>query len=136
MDGSRGGTLRLPPRNPKNPMTTREKGEVMSWTMLIAFVALAVTFAEAPTAFAQDRLNDWRGRPSIEFTRPTAEQSSTMRVIRSNGSIDDTLDDQETAVGWSKAAAEGKVKPREEQTEPEGTIEIIQRKDAQKAVQK
>jgi len=60
-----------------------------------------------------------------------------MRVIRSNGSIDDTLDDQETAVGWSKAAAEGKVKPREEeQTEPEGTIEIIQRKDAQKAVQK
>jgi hypothetical protein len=38
-------------------------------------------------------------------------------------------------VGWSKAAAEGKVKPREEVTEPEGTIEIIQRKEAREVSQ-
>jgi hypothetical protein len=107
----------------------------MPRTILIASVALAVPIAGWVTAFAQDRLSDWRGRPSIEFTRPTAEQSSTLRVIRSNGDVDDTLDDQETVVGWSKAAAEGKVKPREEVTEPEGTIENIQRKEAREVSQ-
>src|SRR5262245_6045553 len=120
MDGRRAGTTLRAARETPNRTTTRENGEVMSWTMLIA----SVTLAEAATAFAQDRLNDWRGRPSIEFTRPTAEQSSTLRAIRSNGDVDDTLADQESMVGWGKAAAEGKVKPREEeQTEPEGTIE-------------
>ena len=107
----------------------------MPRTMLIAFAALAVSVAEWATAFAQDRLSDWRGRPSIEFSRPDAEQSSTLRVIRSDGDLDGTVDDQGTVLGWSKAAAEGKVKPREEVTEPEKTIEILKRKEAREASQ-
>jgi hypothetical protein len=105
-------------------------------TMLLAAIALAMLVAEKPTGLAQDRLSDWRGRPSIEFTHPQAEQSSTLRVIRSSGDLTEAMNDQGTVIGWGKAAAEGKVKPREEPTEPEKTIEILKRKDAREAFQR
>jgi hypothetical protein len=107
----------------------------MAGTMLMAAAAVALLVA-AEDADAQDRLSDWRGRPSIEFTHPQAEQSSTLRVVRSSGGITDTLDDQGSVLGWGKAAAEGKVKPREEPTEPDGTIEIMKRKEVREAFQR
>lgn len=105
-------------------------------TTVLSVIALALLVAERPTGFAQDRLSDWRGRPSIEFTQPQAEQSSTLRVVRSSGGVSDTLDDQGSVIGWGKAAAEGKVKPREEPSEPEKTIEILKRKEAREAFQR
>jgi hypothetical protein len=108
----------------------------MSTTMLMAAVALLAPLGAIATALAQDRLSDWRGRPSIEFTDPRFEQSSTLRVVRSSGDLTDTMDDQGTVLGWGKAAVEGKVQPREEAAEPEGTIEIMKRSETRKAFQR
>jgi hypothetical protein len=108
----------------------------MPTTLLTAAIAFAVPLGAVAAAFAQDRLSDWRGRPSIEFTRPDVEQSSTLRVVRSSGSATETIEDQETILGWSSAAVQGKVKPREESVDPEGTIEVMRRKETREAFQR
>lgn len=106
----------------------------MASTILIAAIVLGLSHG-AGTAGAQDRLEDWRGRPSIEFTGPQFEQPSTLRVVRSSGNIPNTMDDQGSVLGWGKAAVDGKVKPREELTDPEGTIEVLRRSEAREAIQ-
>jgi hypothetical protein len=108
----------------------------MPTTLLTAAIALAVPLGAVAAAFAQDRLSDWRGRPSIEFTRPDIEQTSTLRVVRSSGSATETIEDQETILGWGSAAVQGKVKPREESLDHEETIEIMRRKDTREALQR
>lgn len=108
----------------------------MPTPLLTAAIALAVPLGAVASAFAQDRLSDWRGRPSIEFTRPDIEQTSTLRVVRSSGSATETIEDQETIIGWGSAAVQGKVKPREETIDPEGTIEVMRRRDVRDAFQR
>jgi hypothetical protein len=108
----------------------------MSTTLLTVAIAFAVPLGAVAAAFAQDRLSDWRGRPSIEFTRPDIEQSSTLRVIRSSGSATETIEDQETIIGWGSAAVQGKVKPREESIDPDKTIEIMRRKETREVFQR
>ena len=107
----------------------------MTTTIVIAALAALGWSHFVPDAGAQDRLEDWRGRPSIEFTDRGFEQNSTLRVVRSSGDVPDTMNDQGTVLGWSKAAIEGKVKPREEATDPEGTIEVLKRSEAREAIQ-
>lgn len=102
---------------------------------LAAAVALSLLSA-APLALAQDQLGNWRGRPSLEYSDPRIERSETMRVIRFSGDFKEIVDDQGTVIGWTKAAAEGKVKPREEPAVSGEGIEILPREEAEKALEK
>lgn len=105
----------------------------MFTTILIAAIALGLGAGIAP-GVAQDRLGEWRGQPSIELTNPQFEKTSTMRVVRSSGEIPNTMDDQGSVLGWGKAAVEGRVKPREEMTDPGATIEVLRRTEAREAI--
>ena len=107
----------------------------MATTTLIAAIGLALGLGSgvAP-AIAQDRLDEWRGQPSIELTNPQFERQSTMRVVRSSGDVPNTMNDQGSALGWGKAAVEGRVEPREELTDPGATIEVLRRTEAREAV--
>ena len=108
----------------------------MPTALLTAAIAFVVPLGVVASALAQDLLSDWAGRPSIEFTRPVIERSTTLRVVRSSGSATETIEDQETVIGWSSAAVQGKVKPREEAIEPDKTIEIMRRREVREAFQR
>ncbi len=102
----------------------------------LAAVLAVSLLVEIPLAGAQDQLGNWRGRPSLEYSDPRIERNETMRVIRFSGDFKEIVDDQGTVIGWAKAAAEGKVEPREEPEVSGEGIEILRREEAEKALEK
>ena len=48
----------------------------------------------------------------LETVDPRFERKSTLKIIRSNGDLDDTLNDQGSVLGFGTAAATGNVEPR------------------------
>ena len=92
-------------------------GRVLKW---IAGVALGTAIAAAHfTASAQET---WKGMDPLEAADPRFERQTTLRVLRSNGDVDDTVNDQGSILGFGAAAATGNVKSR---TQP-GTTESLE----------
>ena len=79
--------------------------------------------AASSTSFAQ---SDWKGMSRMETANPRFERRSTLRVVRSNGSLDDTLNDQKSMLGFGAAVATGTVEPLQKPGTTEG-LEILKK---------
>lgn len=95
----------------------REAARILKWAAGLALGA-AMVAASLP-AGAQ---GSWKGMDPIETMNPRFERKSTLRVLRSNGDLDDTVNDQGSILGFGAAAASGNLESR---TEP-GTTESLE----------
>ncbi|MDG2308759.1 MAG: hypothetical protein P8R42_29615 [Candidatus Binatia bacterium] len=81
---------------------------VLKWIVGVALgAALAASHV---SAFAQS--DSWKGMDPFEAMDPRFERKSTLKIIKSNGDLDDTLNDQGSAVGFGTSAATGNLEPR------------------------
>ncbi len=81
---------------------------VMKW---IAGLALGAALAASHvTASAQS--DSWKGMDPLEAMDPRFERKSTLKILRSNGDLDDTINDQGSVLGFGTAAATGNLEPR------------------------
>lgn len=90
---------------------------VMKWV-----VGLALGAAIAASSLQAGAQPAWKGMDPLETMDPRFERKSTLKVIRSNGDLDDTLNDQGSMLGFGTAAATGNVESR---TKP-GTTESLE----------
>ena len=80
---------------------------VLKW--VVGVVLGAAIFAATVPAGAQVR---WKGMDPLESVDPRFERNSTLKVVKSNGDLDDTLNDQGSILGYGTAAATGNLEPR------------------------
>lgn len=80
---------------------------VLKW--VVGIVLGAAIFAATVPAGAQGR---WKGMDPLEAVDPRFERNSTLKVVKSNGDLDDTLNDQGSMLGYGTAAATGNLEPR------------------------
>lgn len=80
---------------------------VMKWIIGLALGAILAA-AHAP-AFAQ---GNWKGMDPLETMDHRFERKSTLKIVKSNGDLDDTLNDQGSALGFGTAAVTGNLEPR------------------------
>lgn len=101
---------------------------LLKW--VLGIVLGAAIFASTAPAGAQDL---WKGIDPFEAVDPRFERKSTLKVVKSNGDLDDTLNDQGSALGFGTAAATGNLEPR---VKP-GTTESLEiMKEGEIAVEK
>lgn len=94
---------------------------VMKWIVGLALGAALAT-ASLP-AFAQSQ---WKGMDPLETMDHRFERKSTLKVLKSNGDLDDTLNDQGSAIGYGTAAVTGNLEPRVKPGTTE-SLEIMKR---------
>ena len=94
---------------------------VMKWMIGLAMGA-ALVAAHLP-ASAQGM---WKGMDPLETMDPRFERKSTLKVLKSNGDLDDTLNDQGSAIGYGTAAVTGNLEPRVKPGTTE-SLEIMKR---------
>jgi len=81
---------------------------VMKWVIGLALGAVLAA-AHVP-AFAQS--DSWKGMDPLETMDSRFERKSTLKIVKSNGDLDDTLNDQESALGFGTSAVTGNLEPR------------------------
>ena len=94
---------------------------LMKWFAGLALGA-ALAASHVP-AFAQPA---WKGMDPLEAMDPRFERKSTLKVLKTNGDLDDTLNDQGSAIGYGTAAATGNLEPRVKPGTTE-SLEIMKR---------
>lgn len=94
---------------------------VLKWILGLVLGA-AIAAASLP-ALAQGQ---WKGMDPLETMDHRFERKSTLKVLKSNGDLDDTLNDQGSAIGYGTAAVTGNLEPRVKPGTTE-SLEIMRR---------
>ena len=75
---------------------------ILKWIVgLLVGVSLAAAVTDTRAQ------SDWKGMDRMEVVDPRFERKTTLRIIESNGDLDDTLNNQGSILGYGAAAATG-----------------------------